>query len=84
MSQLPNHVVPRLNSAGEKCREKQLMLQLPRQDLSTAYCKHIGGNPERKLFEDFINARNEIALDIGYICPSISRQMVSTRRLLFA
>lgn len=28
MAQLPNHVVPRVNSNGEKFREKQLMLQV--------------------------------------------------------
>lgn len=39
MSKLPNHVVPKNNSVGEKYREKQLMIQLPRQDLSMAYCK---------------------------------------------
>uniref|UniRef100_A0A0N5AFN9 Protein espinas n=1 Tax=Syphacia muris TaxID=451379 RepID=A0A0N5AFN9_9BILA len=75
MAQLPNHVVPRINSTGEKYREKQLMLQLPRQDLSVAYCKHLSNNVERKFFEEFINARNEIALDIGFVCPYISKQM---------
>uniref|UniRef100_A0A0R3RKM9 LIM zinc-binding domain-containing protein n=1 Tax=Elaeophora elaphi TaxID=1147741 RepID=A0A0R3RKM9_9BILA len=75
MAQLPNHVVPRINSNGEKFREKQLMLQLPRQDLSLAYCKHLSNNVERKLYEEFINARNEIALDIGFVCPAISKQM---------
>lgn len=77
MSQLPNHKVPRLNCPGEKYREKQLVLQLPRQDLAVSYCKHIGGNLERKVFDDFVNARNEIALDIGFVCPNIDRQIVS-------
>lgn len=49
MAALPNHVVPRTNSQGEKFREKQLMLQLPRQDLSVAYCRHLGSNVERKV-----------------------------------
>ncbi|PAV63225.1 hypothetical protein WR25_21589 [Diploscapter pachys] len=71
MAQLPNHVVPRTNSAGEKYREKQLVMQLPRQDLSPAYCRHLGGAPERKVYEEFVNARNEIALDIGYVNPNI-------------
>lgn len=31
MAQLANNKVPRLNSQGEKYRERQLMLQLPRQ-----------------------------------------------------
>ncbi|VDM77230.1 unnamed protein product [Strongylus vulgaris] len=48
MAQLPNHIVPRVNSSGEKHREKQLLTQLPRQDLSVAYCRHLGSNTERK------------------------------------
>ncbi|KAK6057633.1 PET domain protein [Cooperia oncophora] len=49
MAQLPNHIVPRVNSSGEKYREKQLLTQLPRQDLSVAYCRHLGSNAERKV-----------------------------------
>uniref|UniRef100_A0A1I7X1Z0 Four and a half LIM domains protein 2 n=1 Tax=Heterorhabditis bacteriophora TaxID=37862 RepID=A0A1I7X1Z0_HETBA len=75
MAQLPNHVVPRTNSIGEKHREKQLLAQLPRQDLSVAYCRHLGNNTERKVYEEFINARNEIALDIGYISANVPKSM---------
>ncbi|VDK73360.1 unnamed protein product [Litomosoides sigmodontis] len=75
MAQLPNHLVPRISSNGAKFREKQLMLQLPRQDLSLAYCKHLSNNVEKKLYEEFINARNEIALDIGFVCPAIPKPM---------
>jgi prickle len=60
MSQLPNHMIPRLNSIGEKNRERQLMVQLPRQDLSIAYCKHLKTPQERRLYEEFVNARNEV------------------------
>ncbi|PIO72066.1 PET domain protein, partial [Teladorsagia circumcincta] len=75
MAQLPNHIVPRVNSSGEKYREKQLLTQLPRQDLSVAYCRHLGSNAERKVYEEFINARNEIALDIGYVAANIPKSM---------
>uniref|UniRef100_A0A158PAZ3 LIM zinc-binding domain-containing protein n=1 Tax=Angiostrongylus cantonensis TaxID=6313 RepID=A0A158PAZ3_ANGCA len=75
MAQLPNHIVPRVNSTGEKYREKQLLTQLPRQDLSVAYCRHLGNNNERKVYEEFINARNEIALDIGYVAANIPKRM---------
>ncbi|EYC20339.1 hypothetical protein Y032_0022g579 [Ancylostoma ceylanicum] len=75
MAQLPNHIVPRVNSSGEKHREKQLLTQLPRQDLSVAYCRHLGNNTERKVYEEFINARNEIALDIGYVAANIPKRM---------
>ncbi|CAJ30229.2 LIM zinc-binding domain-containing protein [Caenorhabditis elegans] len=75
MSQLPNNVVPRTNSNGEKLREKQLLLQLPRQDLSVAYCRHLTSQTERKVYEEFVNARNEIALDIGYVSSNINKAM---------
>ncbi|VDO84584.1 unnamed protein product [Heligmosomoides polygyrus] len=75
MAQLPNHIVPRVNSSGEKHREKQLLTQLPRQDLSVAYCRHLGSQTERKVYEEFINARNEIALDIGYVAANIPKSM---------
>ncbi|CAB3410643.1 unnamed protein product [Caenorhabditis bovis] len=75
MAQLPNNVVPRTNSIGEKVREKQLLLQLPRQDLSVAYCRNLSTATERKVYEEFVNARNEIALDIGYVSPSIPKAM---------
>ncbi|KAK0428365.1 hypothetical protein QR680_010760 [Steinernema hermaphroditum] len=71
MSQLPNHTVPRVNSMGEKYRERQLMIQLPRQDLSVSYCKHLNNPTERKVFDEFVQARNEIALDIGYVSANI-------------
>uniref|UniRef100_A0A914DKM7 Uncharacterized protein n=1 Tax=Acrobeloides nanus TaxID=290746 RepID=A0A914DKM7_9BILA len=73
MSQLPNHVIPRVNTLGEKYREKQLMLQLPRQDLSIAYCKNLKAPVERRIYEEFVNARNEIALDIGYVLPNLPK-----------
>ncbi|KAI6228980.1 BMA-LIM-9, isoform c [Aphelenchoides fujianensis] len=69
MASLPNHVVPRTNSVGEKYREKQLML--PRQDLSMAYCKHLKSAVERRIYEEFVNSRNEVALDIGYVCAEL-------------
>ncbi|CAG2122074.1 unnamed protein product, partial [Medioppia subpectinata] len=65
-SQLPANKVPRLGTPGEKYRDRQLIVQLPKQDLALAYCKFI--EPDNwKLFEDFVNTRNECALDIGFI-----------------
>uniref|UniRef100_A0AAF5D9R8 LIM zinc-binding domain-containing protein n=1 Tax=Strongyloides stercoralis TaxID=6248 RepID=A0AAF5D9R8_STRER len=79
MSQLPNHLVPRTNSAGEKHRERQLIMQLPRQDLSSAYCKHLKTPIERKVYEEFVNARNEVALDIGYVDAKLSKSSVCSK-----
>ena len=75
-AQLPNHKVPKWNTPGEKYREKQLLLQLPKQDLALAYCKNLD-KMHFKSFEDFVNIRNEIALDIAYVKEFLDRQNVS-------
>lgn len=77
MSQLPNHKVPRLHTPGEKYRNKQLVVQLPRQDLAAAYCKHLSTVAEQRAFEDFVNTRNEMALDIGYVNAVLEKSVVS-------
>lgn len=76
MQQLPNHKVPRLGTQGEKYRDRQLMLQLPKQDLALAYCKFLERSNYQS-YEDFVNARNEIALDIGYARESLEHPMVT-------
>lgn len=61
---LPEDKVPKIGSTGERHRDKQLAFQLPKQDLSLGYCKHV--EPQHHAsYEDFVAARNEIALDIG-------------------
>ncbi|KRF84140.1 prickle planar cell polarity protein 3 isoform X4 [Drosophila virilis] len=64
--QLPDEKVPRLGSEGARLREQQIAYQLPKQDLSLEHCKHLEVQHEAS-FEDFVTARNEIALDIAYI-----------------
>ncbi|BFF99318.1 prickle planar cell polarity protein 3 [Drosophila madeirensis] len=63
---LPEEAVPRLGSEGACSRERQIAYQLPKQDLSLEHCKHLEVQHEAS-FEDFVTARNEIALDIAYI-----------------
>lgn len=64
--QLPTENIPLLDSVGERNRDKELSRQLPKQDLAFSYCKHV--EPQHRVsYEDFIAARNEIALDIGLI-----------------
>ncbi|GFQ75081.1 protein espinas [Trichonephila clavata] len=72
-AQLPNNKVPRWKSPGEQYREKQLVLQLPKQDLALAYCRHLDRS-YHKSFEDFVNMRNELALDIAYIREYLDKQ----------
>ncbi|GFR32615.1 prickle planar cell polarity protein 3 [Trichonephila clavata] len=71
-SQLPNHLVPQLGTPGEKYRDRQLILQLPKQDLAAAYCKFLEKDFVKN-FEDFVNTRNEMALDIGYVRDHLER-----------
>lgn len=76
-AQLPNNKVPRWSSPGEEYREKQLQVQVPKQDLSLAYCKYLE-KIHCKSFEEFVNTRNEIALDIAYAREHLDKQNVST------
>lgn len=55
--------MPKIGTVGERYRIRQLNYQLPKQDIDYAYCKHVG--LDRECFEEFVAARNEIALDIG-------------------
>ena len=66
MSQLPNHKVPRLGTTGEKYRERNLVHQLPAQDLALTHCRHVAAEQQRA-FRDFVQARNDIALDVGFV-----------------
>lgn len=62
---IPQEKVPKVGTSGERYRERQITYQLPKQDLSLDYCKHV--EPQhRASYEDFVAARNEIALDIGW------------------
>ncbi|GBP84403.1 Protein prickle [Eumeta japonica] len=54
-------------AAWREWRTRALALQLPRQDLSLAHCRYVS-DAHRKQYEDFVAARNEIALDIGVAC----------------
>ena len=65
MQQLPQNKTPKLGSEGENYRQLQLAHQLPKQDLSLKYCAHIAPK-DKSSFQDFICARNDIALDIGH------------------
>lgn len=67
MEQLPNHKVPRLGSPGEKYRDIQLIYQLPKQDLSSDFCKMLDGSMEVKEFKVFRELRDNIAMDLGVV-----------------
>lgn len=68
--QLPQDKVPKIGTAGERYRDKQIAYQLPRQDLTINYCKNVD-TEHRGSYDDFVAARNEIALDIGFVRDAI-------------
>ncbi|XP_076753220.1 four and a half LIM domains protein limpet isoform X9 [Xylocopa sonorina] len=73
-SMLPEISVPRLGTSGERYRDRQLAIQLPKQDLARAYCRHL--NPKHaSSADDFMAARNEIALDIGSVQEVLERDL---------
>lgn len=63
----------------KRYRELQLALQLPRQDISLAYCKYVEEVHWRS-FEEFVRVRNEHALDIGCARPCRKEDAVSLLR----
>lgn len=65
MRTLPDQKVPKLGSSGETYRETQLLHQLPKQDLSLKHCQHVAAK-DMSSYQDFICARNDIALDVGH------------------
>lgn len=76
-SMLPEIAVPRLGTPGERHRDRQLAIQLPKQDLARAYCRHLDPKHASSA-DDFMAARNEIALDIGSVQEVLERDLVST------
>ncbi|KAK0093062.1 hypothetical protein PV326_014401 [Microctonus aethiopoides] len=71
-SMLPEISVPRLGTPGERHRDRQLATQLPKQDLARAYCRHLDSQHAASA-DDFMAARNEIALDIGSVQDVVER-----------
>jgi hypothetical protein len=82
MSMLPRDQVPKLGKVGEKYRDHQMMLQLPKQDFAVGCCQYL--SPEHKRsFDDFITARNDIAFNIAAVKAHIPDEAVSFPFLTF-
>ncbi|XP_065209760.1 four and a half LIM domains protein 3-like isoform X2 [Planococcus citri] len=88
---LPQNKIPKIGTPGEKYRDKQLVYQLPKQDLALSYCKNVEPK-DHQSYEDFINARNEIALDIAYVeecslnatCPKCEKSLQASNLAVLA
>lgn len=76
MQQLDNNKIPKVGSDGEKYRDKQLIVQLPKQDLAEQYCRHLKTSAQKQGFDDFCKMRDAEAMDIGYIKDSVRENMV--------
>ncbi|ESO89100.1 hypothetical protein LOTGIDRAFT_154180 [Lottia gigantea] len=70
MDQLPNHKVPKIGTPGEKYRDMQIILQLPKQDLSEDFCKSLDKEWEKKEFRIFRDLRDQVAMGIGVVKDS--------------
>ena len=73
----PSDNIPKLGTNGEKWREKALMHQMPKQDISRDFCKFITSDVGVKRFEDFVEERNSNALDIGVCFKNKNKETVN-------
>ena len=76
MNSLPNNQIPRLHTAGQKYRDRQLILQMPRQDLSEEFCKHILDAASTECFYQFIELRDEVAFATGRVKDYLKQDQV--------
>ena len=82
MGQIPKEKVPKLGTQGERYRDQQLMVQLPKQDFAAGCCLHLGAD-QRRSFDDFVSARNDIAFNIATVKPNIPEDNVSLSLLIY-
>ena len=67
MEELDNNKVPSIGKDGEKYRDIQIIVQLPRQDLSQEHCRHLQEADQRKAFDEFRQVRDATAMDLGVV-----------------
>ncbi|XP_023244352.1 four and a half LIM domains protein 2-like [Centruroides sculpturatus] len=65
-AQIPPQKVPRLGTPGEKYREKQIIVQHPKQDLDSEFCKFLEKECQQH-YSDFINERKKSAMSIAHV-----------------
>lgn len=76
MDGLENTKVPRLGSPGEHYRSLQLVVQLPKQDLSADHCRHLKLPASMSAFEEFCKLR-ESKMDVASVHQCKDGKMVS-------
>ena len=78
MQQLDNNKIPRQGSVGKKYHDMQLIIQLPRHDLSADYCRHLKNSTQLDSFAEFCKSRDDRAMDIGCVISSVSVNTVGS------
>ena len=75
--------IPKLGTQGEKWREKALMHQMPKQDISIDFCKFVTSDAAIRKYNEFIEIRNSNALDIGICFKNLYNDLVNIYRYIF-
>ena len=81
MEQLDNNKIPKLSSVGKKYHDMQMVVQLPRYDLSAQYCRHLKTDTQRQSFDEFCHTRNAESLDVGRVITSVPSASVRDSHL---
>ncbi len=72
----PRNKIPLIGTPGEKFRQKLLVQQIPRQDISPEFCQHLKEKSALDSFNSYIKKRNEKYLDIGICLKNTKRILV--------
>lgn len=86
MNSLPNNQIPRLHTPGEKYRDRQLIIQIPKQDVSEEFCHFLGDAATNESFTQFLELRDETAFGIGkvkdYLPQDTVRSIYMSQRII--
>lgn len=74
---MPKDFVPIEGSSGEKWRERTLMYQVPKQDISKEFCKYLGDIISMKKYQKYIDNRNNRALDVAICLKNTYKDLVN-------
>ncbi|XP_071505531.1 testin-like [Diadema antillarum] len=75
MNSLPNNQIPRLHTPGEKYRDRQLIIQIPKKDVSEEYCHFLGEAASNDSFSQFLELRDETAFGVGKVKDYLPQDM---------
>nr|XP_054753946.1 prickle planar cell polarity protein 3-like [Lytechinus pictus] len=75
MNSLPNNQIPRLHTPGEKYRDRQLIIQIPKQDVSEEFCHFLGDAATNESYTQFLELRDETAFGVGRVKDYLPQDM---------